>query len=277
MRRALFSLLGLLLIVTALAGIAISIGGIVALWQVERTMKASVGEAFTLLDTTMQTTSEGLAVAAQSLAQTDSALISLTTAIQTAGASVDETLPLIDTLANVTTRELPRTITSSQQALRSAQASAQIIDATLAALTSLPLINLRGYDSSRPLSRSLADLSRSLDPIATSLAAMEESLLASKVHLTAIGDATDEIAGDIIDIRGSLDQAQQVIGQYANVVATLHQEVKAAQQSLPTLLDQVAWFLTIALAWIGLTQIGLLMQGLEMLGLEFAGSKRETI
>lgn len=164
MRRAVFSLLGLLLIVTALAGIAISASGIVILWQVERSIKAGANETLTLLATTLQTTSDGLAVAARSLTQTDSALISLTTAIETAGDSVDETLPLIDTLTNVTTREIPRTITTSQQALRSAQASAQIIDTTLATLTSLPLINVRGYDSSRPLSRSLADLARSFDP-----------------------------------------------------------------------------------------------------------------
>ncbi|WP_298406877.1 hypothetical protein [uncultured Chloroflexus sp.] len=56
------------------------------------------------------------------LVQTDSTLVALTTAIQAVDDSVDETRPLIDTQANVTTRE-SRTITSSQPALRSAQAS----------------------------------------------------------------------------------------------------------------------------------------------------------
>lgn len=93
--------------------------------------------------------------------------------------------------------------------------------------------------------------------------------------MTAIGVSTEEIAGDISEIRASLTQAKQVIGDYESVVATLRQEVKVAQNSLPALLDQGAWGITIAFVWLGLTQIGLLMQGLEMLGLEFTRSKRE--
>lgn len=276
MKRAFSSFLGILLITTALAGIGISIVGIVGIWNIAAELKTSTAETLTLLDTALQTTSEGLTVASRSLEQADDALLSLTAAVEATGDSVKKTLPLIDTLSAVTTRELPQTISKSQQAIQSAQSSARIIDSTLSALASIPLIGLRGYDSTRPLSGALAELSKSLDPISASLRSMEESLMTSKDSLSAIGASTDEIAGDLTNIRASLAQAKQATAQYMEVVETLHQKVKTAQENLPAALDRLAWFITIALAWLGLTQIGLLLQGLERLGLEFTTPKRAS-
>lgn len=276
MKRVIFSFLGILLIVASLSGMAISTFGIVGLWRIETDIKTSVEDTLSLLDTALETTSDGLIIASRSLEQADNALASVGGAVQAAGDSVEETLPLLDTLAEVTTQELPQTISKSQQAIQSAQASAKIIDSTLSTLASIPLIGLRGYDGTRPLSGSLAELSRSLDPISDSLASMKDPLTTSKDSLAAIGQSTGEIASDINNIRASLAQARQVTGQYTSLVETLHQKVKTSQKNTPATLDRVAWFLTIALAWLGVTQIGLMMQGLEMLGLEFTQAKRDA-
>lgn len=276
MKRAILSFTGILLLVASLAGMAISVFGMVGLWRIESDLKTSLEETLSLLDTTLQTTSEGLAIASQSLEQADNALTSVSSAVQAAGNSVEETLPLLDTLAEVTTRELPQTIAKSQQAIQSAQASAKIIDSTLSTLASIPFIGLRGYDTTRPLSGSLAELSRSLDPISTSLASIKEPLTTSKDHLAAIGQSTREMTDDIANLQTSLSQARQVAAQYENIVKTLHQKVKTSQTDLPAALDRVAWFITIALGWLGLTQIGLFMQGLEMLGFNFANVQKDA-
>mgnify|MGYP000162138112 CR=1 FL=1 len=274
MKRAILSSLGILLIVAAISGMAISIFGVIGLWRVETDIKTRIDETLALLDTTLQTTSDGLSVASRSLEQADSALASLHSALQAAKDSVEGTLPLLDTLSDVTTQELPQTISKSQQAIQSAQNSAKIIDSTLSALASIPLIGLRGYDSTRPLSGSLAELSRSLDPIANSLASIEEPLTTSKDSLAAIGKSTSEMAQDLADIRASLGQARQATAQYKSVVATLQQKVVTARNNAPLTLDRAAWFITIVFLWLGLTQIGLLLQGLEMLGFEFKHLKR---
>ncbi|PWH16871.1 MAG: hypothetical protein DDG60_03435 [Anaerolineae bacterium] len=276
MRRAISSLLGTLLLVTALTGISISIYGIIGLWHMETEFKLNLLETLALVDTTLQTTSDGLAVAARALEQADSALASLTQAVEAAGNSVENTLPVIDTLSTVTTRELPQTISQSQQAIQAAQNSARIIDSTLAALASIPLIGLRGYDSSRPLSEALAELSKSLDPISSSLRSMEESLNTSRNSLSNIGSNTDEIANNLTEIRNSLAQSQQVIAEYTQVVKTLHEKIKTTQKTLPKTLDQATWFISIALAWLGLTQIGLFIQGLQMLGVEISTPRANT-
>lgn len=274
MKRAIFFFVGILLIAASISGIVISISGIVGLWRVESEVKTSLIETLALLEKALQTTSDGLAAASQSLEQADNALASATSAILTAERSLEDTLPLLDTLNEVATQELPQTISKSQQAIRSAQASAKIIDSTLSTLASIPLIGLRGYDSSQPLSKSLAELSGSLDPIANSLASVQEPLTTSKASLAAIDQSAGEIAKDLLSIRASLTRARQVITEYEDVVNTLHQKVKTSQSSLPNALDRTAWFISLALGWLGLTQIGLLFQGLELLGFDFKAAKQ---
>lgn len=277
MRPILARFLGLLLTLTALAGIIISIFGIIRLWQTETEWKAQAQDVLTLLDTTLQTTSDGLQTASTALEQADSALTSLADATQTASNSLDDTLPLIDTLSEITTRDLPQAISRSQQAIQSAQVSARIIDSTLSTLASIPLIGLRGYDTSRPLSGALAELSRSLDPISASLLTIEPSLTQSKTSLAAISADADEIHADLMEIRGSLQQAKNVITEYARTVTALHDRVKTARTELPAALDRIAWFVSMLLTWLGFTQIGLLLQGLQLLGVNLlATAPKET-
>lgn len=140
MKRTLFSSLGILLIAASLAGMTISIFGIVGLWRLEADIKTSVNETLALLDTALQTTSDGLAVTSQSLDQADDSLISLVAPIQAAGKSVEETLPLINTLSTVTTHDLPQAISTSQQTIHSARVSASVIDSTMRVLAAIPLL-----------------------------------------------------------------------------------------------------------------------------------------
>ena len=223
----------ILLIAVSLAGMTISIFGVIGLWRIETGLKTGLDETLALLDTALQTTSDGLALASQSLGQADDSLTSLVAAIQANGKSVEETLPLIDTLATVTTHDLPQTISTTQQAIHSARVSANVIDSTMRTLAAIPFLGITGTNNTVPLSASLADLSNSLDPISDSLASMEGSLSASRDNLSAIGASSAEIAQNIAAIRASLGQARQVITQYESVVATLQQQVVTARKNAP--------------------------------------------
>ncbi len=77
MKRAIISFVGILLIATALAGIPISALGIVGLWRIETQFKTGAEETLALLDSALQTTSDGLNVAFRSLEQAENALVSL--------------------------------------------------------------------------------------------------------------------------------------------------------------------------------------------------------
>ncbi len=272
--RRFYAFIGVLLIGAAVAGLIISVAGTIGLWRVQRRITVGLDNAFALLDTTLQATTDGLDVAGQSLDQADQSLDTLVATIQTTGQTVSDTLPLIDAISQVTVHDLPVTISSTQTALASAQASAQVVDVTLAALTSIPFLPLAQYQPAVPLSDALGTVSDSLDHIPASLVSLEHSLATASTNLQTIEAQFDRIAADIDGLGLSLAAARSVINQYGQVVATLQAQLALARDNLPRQIDTIAWFITLALIWLGLTQVGLLMQGLEMLGLEYAKPRR---
>lgn len=275
MKRVIFAFFGVVLVIAAVAGIIISAFGIIGLWRIEQDMKSSLNDTLALLDTTLQATHDGLSIASQSLDQANTSLGSLVSGIQVTGDLVDGAVPMMDTLSRVTTVELPGTIASTQSALTSAASSAKVVDSTLTMLTALPFFGVQPYSNQVPLSKAFTQITDSLDPISVSLGSMKQSLADTKVNLGKANTALADIGKNIDAIGASLTQAQTVTKQYLDVIATLRQQLAAAQKNLPATLDRVAVFITIAFLWLGLTQIGLLMQGLEMMGLEFSRSQKK--
>jgi methyl-accepting chemotaxis protein len=266
-RRRIFSFIGILLLIAAIAGLALSSFGIVNLWRFEENIAQKLDKTLSLLSTTLDTTTEGLNIAASSLTQANSSLDTLVSTIETTGESVQATVPMIDTLSKVNTVDLPKTISTTQKALKSAQSSAQVIDTTLTIITSIPFLFVEPYNSKTSLSSALEEVSKSLDPIPVSLTSMNESLKNTSNSLSEIHIRFTEIASGIREIKTSLEKAQGLISQYLTVVGQLKQQVTLARENLPGTLIGITWVLTIVLIWLGLTQVGLFAQGLEMMGI----------
>ncbi len=269
LRRGLYSLIGILLIAAALAGLVISIVGIVGVWRVEQSLSVGLADTLDLLETTLATTDDGLEIAGQSLDQAAESFSTLAGVLQTTGKTVRGSIPLLDSISETTTQEIPSVIERTQAALESAQSSAKFIDSTLQLLTSIPFLTIEQYDPDASLADALGEASASLEPINESLSQMNESVEDSAANLSAIAEQLDTMAVNIEDIKSSLSEAKQVTTQYLEVVSTLRQQLQSAKSSLPGQLEIVTWFITVALVWLGLTQVGLMMQGLEMMGLSF--------
>jgi septation ring formation regulator EzrA len=276
MTRSLSHFIGTLLIAASVAGLAISLFGVISVWRIDRSMIQEIDSTLALLDTTLQATSDGINLAQQSLDQANASLATLITTIETTGQSVHDTIPLIETLNQVATKKVPETISKTQAALTSAEASAQAIDSTLTLISSIPFLSVQPYDTQTPLAGALKEVSASLDPIAESLSSMDQSLQDSSTNLANIEKQFVQIAADLKAINKSVAEAETITAQYLKVVAALQDRVNNARNKLPATLNGLAWFITIVLIWLGLTQIGLMMQGLEMMGLEFLKQDPKT-
>lgn len=276
MRRLTFSTLGILLIAAAIAGILISMIGIVGLWRIEKSAKVSLVDTLDLLGTTIQATHDGLSIASSSLDQADDSLDAVSDMLKATGQSVQDMVPFVESMRQMTTVDLPDALSSTKFAFQSAQASAQVIDNTLAILTAIPFLSTPAYENQPPLSTAFGGVTASLDPISESLVSMDESLSITKSNLGDIDGAFGDIADSMNQIMNSLSDAQGVTGQYLNILEDLSARVETSREKLPATLDTIAWFLTIALIWLAITQIGLLMQGAEMLGLNFVKEMRKV-
>jgi hypothetical protein len=232
-RHRLYYSVGVLLVVAAVAGLIISGAGTVGVWRLERAVVTGMETNFGLLDTTLQTTVDGLTVAEEALDQADAALSSLVATIETSGKSISDTEPLMETLAQVTTEDLPETISTTQIALESAQSSARVIDSTLTVLTSLPLLPVERYAPRVPLNEALEEVVTSLDTIPATLESMEGALTTTAGNLNTLEGQFAEIATSVAAINTSLSAARVVVTQYQQVVGSLQQQVASARVSLP--------------------------------------------
>jgi hypothetical protein len=275
MRRSPSYYIGVLLLIAAVAGLMISVAGIVGVWRIVAGMKAGLASTGGMLETTLLATADGLGIARQSLTQADDALDTLADTVDTAGQSLGDTAPLIDSLTQVTSTDLPETIRTTQGALASAQASAETIESTLRLITSIPLLPIQPYQPEVPLGQALQEVSSSLDAIPESLASMEAALANTADNLVTIERQLDDIALGVAAVSASLAAAQDVVSQYTQVVASMQQQVVTAQTVLPRQLEAIGWFVTVLLIWLGLSQLGLLVQGFDLLGVDWLRRNRD--
>ena len=261
-------IIGITVIIAAIAGLIICIGGIVGVWMVRGPLATGLTNTFDLLGTTLKATSDGISVADQSLSQAANTVTALENTIRTMGKAVGDSVPLVDSLSTLTGKDLPDAILATQSALTSAQSSARSVESTLTLLTAFPLLPIDPYQPEVPLTDAMGEVSASLDPIPQSFAAMEDSLRTSKGNLIMLSAQVAVIANNVGELKTNLADAQKVVTQYQTNLATLQHQIDATLTSLPQFINIMAWLLTVIFVWLGLTQVGLLYQGIEMVGEE---------
>jgi hypothetical protein len=271
MRTAFRRITGYALILASIAGLLFSLAGILGIWGVQRRVRESLTETIDLLDQTLVTTTQGLAVVDDSLTKASTDVRALSATLQTTGRAIRDINPIVIEVSELVSDELPDAILKTQTALTSAQASARLIERTLTVISNLPLLPIEAYNPPIPLELALGEVVTSLEPIPESLTSMEATLNTSRGNLILIEAEFNIMARHIHDINTSLSEAGTVIDQYQEVVSSLQQQITSLQENLPTWINLATWFITVGLIWLGLTQLGLLFQGLEMV------SRREEI
>jgi len=176
-------IIGLLLIVAAIGGLIFSLYGLITVWRLRPVALKNATSSLDLVQASLDTTSQGLTVAGQSLDSTMASLGALESAVETTSRTFEDTVPIINTLTDLTSNELPKTIESAQTSLLAAQESAKIIDSVLRALVSIPFVNKDIYNPPVPLDQALGDVSKSLDGLPTSLKSIGSSMEATSDNL----------------------------------------------------------------------------------------------
>jgi hypothetical protein len=267
MRVAVARIIGTILMVTAFFGLLFSSLAIVQTWRVKPGLESRLDSLLNLLDATINTTTEGLAIVESSLETASGNVNSLEEATQTLAQSISDSAPMVDSLIGLVGEELPETITATQISLESAQTSALLIDNMLATISQIPFLGLGRYQPEVPLNDALGQVSASLAGLPASLATIETSLETASANLVVIEQQVSAIGQDIRQINENLASARAVIDDYQATIGSLQTQVHLAQAGLPLWLNRLAWLLTFVLAWLGIMQVGLFSQGLALASL----------
>ena len=268
MKVWLYRILGSILILGAVFGFLVSVGGLVYLWMVKPEIEQQVERGVNLLSRTIDATDALLQVVDDSLGQAETSLDGIEIVIDELAGTISETAPIIYSVADILGQDVVTVIQDTQAALVSAEASAGVIDNTLQLITAITSLNpfqrTPAYAPEVPLQDSLAMMSASLESLPSSLADVETGLDITAMNLGDLQLTVMELSGNIGEIRTSLGQAQAVVGEYQVIIEEARTGVSTLEARLKDLINVVVWGTTMLLIWLGIAQIGLFTQGLEL-------------
>jgi hypothetical protein len=212
-------LIGFILLVGALVGVGFSLVSLQYIWRIEEPISQSLSRNLDLIDSTLQTSADGLEIVSISLEQTIQTVALLKGASENLTASMESSIPSIEQSSTLIEEDLVDVINNTITSLESSQASARLIDDTLGFITSLPLVGQR-YAPALPLSESIGLVQNSLIGLPDSLIELGQGMRQTANNLRGIQTEIMALSADVQQAESSLTQSQEVIQEYQTQVRT---------------------------------------------------------
>lgn len=257
--------LGIVFLAAGIVGLVICITGIAQVWRLRGTVLKVANETLDTMLATVETTEDALVVIEDLVTTTSTDVALIESTVQTVTLTLDDTNRILGSLTVLTGTDLPATIEATKASLESAQASAQLIDDVLGAITSVPFFGLAKYQPEIPLNVALGDISESLEPLKPSFATITSSLESASSNLDALEADLEMVSKTTGEIGLVLSDARAVIGDYQVITGDLAKRVARMQQVAAANVTAGAWILTIMLLIFLFPQFGLVERGLSLL------------
>lgn len=257
-------ILGIVLILVSAASLLASLGGLAAIWLERQPVTDAALAGMNLLVDTLDTTSDALKVSADSLQSASDTVATVEKVSLTAAQTMSTTRATLGSLSALTGKDLPGAIDSSRTALRSAQASALVVDNVLAALSRAPLLGIQ-YNPAMPLNAALGDVAKSLDSLPATFATIDRNLNGTAGSLDPMVASLNTVPQTTQQAQRNIADARQVIARYQGQVNSLQKQSKSLRANLPAALTAVAVGLTFVVLWLGVLQLQVLLKGLKLL------------
>ena len=256
--------IALLMVVVTSLGLLLSIFILVQLWRSRPSVSDRLLSGIDQTTSFLRTTSDGLDVIGQVVNNVYSSTLIVDGSINTLVLTIEDTGEVIDLSGTFLGEELITTITNTQTALSTAQASAVVIDNIMSALSKVPLIGIK-YDPSLPLNLALAQVAESLEPIKSSLKDFKTNLETTNENMQTFNDQLELLDRNIIAINKNLNSSKTVIDEYQLQIRAMISTINQVKTTLPKGITTIYWGITIIIFWMVLIQISLLLQGIYTL------------
>jgi ABC-type transporter Mla subunit MlaD len=256
--------IGVLMIFLSAIGFLLSIFFAIEVWRYRVPVTNQLESGLQISSAVLQTTDDGLVIINQVVKSVYTSTQTLNNTTIALGQAMTNTSQFMGTAGTLVGVDLVYTITNTQSALDSAQASAAVIDDVLTTLSKLPLIGIT-YQPTVPLNTALGNVSASLDPVQQSLKQFQTDLQTTQNDMQLVGNQILGLNTQIMTINQNLAQAETTINNYRTQVSTLITSIDTAQSSLPKWITTVAWVLTLLIVWLVMIQAGTFLQGITLI------------
>ena len=254
-------LLSILIICLTALGILISLFVLVEVWHyrlpVTRKLQSSVDQFSSVL----QISDDGLVVIDQVVKNVYTSTVYLNDATNAFSQTIQSTSLFMDSAGVFVGENLLSTITNTQTALGSAQASAKVIDNILGTLSKIPLIGIT-YNPVVPLNQALGDVSTSLDPLQSTLKYFQNDLITTRTSMQAFSIQISGLNQNIQTIQENLVQAELTIYEYQAQITIAQNMLRNAKVNLPSWTNILAWVITLLILLVVFIQISIMLQAI---------------
>jgi len=264
MKKLIYRMTGVFLIIAAVLGWGVSVGGVVLVWRVKPSAEAALISSVDLLDRSLNITNDLLGVADTSLEQAETSIVLLGSTIDNVADTLQTTSEMTASIADIFGDSLGDVVLQTRKALGTMQTSAKLIDDTLGFISAIPFMRVN-YDPDTPLAASVTEISDSLDPLPENLNAVEADMKSTSANLGSMDENISSLQESIVGTQKNLRDARGIVQSYKQILEETQQKIANFKDNLPLWLGILVWGLTIFFVWLVIAQAGLLMQGLEML------------
>lgn len=213
-------------LVLAIAAIAAAVAGWIGLGVIDATLTLApevsnaAGPSEDLTETVDAT-----------LAEVRDALVNLGSITDRVATSTDEAANVIEEVADLSTGQIPATLTSLEEALPALIDTAAVIDQTMRTLSFLGV----DYEPQVPLDEAFADVQAELDGLPEEITEQGERLEALVAEIRTTGTDTGQLSDQIATIEDNLAEAQTQIGSYGDAIDGLDRFSEVSEQLIASI------------------------------------------
>jgi ABC-type transporter Mla subunit MlaD len=218
-----FIAVGVVGIVASLLGMLVAVAVTAELDRSMRRSLALTGEALEALDASVDVAEETVILVERSLASTEATTRDLVAAFEDGEA-------LLEATADLSEGQIASSLEAVDDALPTLIEVAEVMDATLRALSALPFGP--SYDPNEPFDESLRAVQAELDGLPEDLRVQAALIREAGANLGTVGVGTEAIADDLAGLRDTLDTAASVLGDYARTADEARALVQDSESDL---------------------------------------------
>ncbi len=269
-------LLGAIIIIAALIGIAASAGLVYASNIVIESINEQANGIVGLVSDNLNTTAEALESVKGTVIEVNDSVSTLSDTASSLSESVGSTEPLFNQVKQVTTEDVPNSIETVQETIPNLVSVAGTIDDTLTALSGFGFnqkffgreIDLDlgiDYDPTQRFDQSMQDLGDSLDGLPESMRSLSDDLDTTYSSLEAVSVNIDTLSTDLAEINTQVETIPPLLDSYLESVTGINTQLNGIIDNLGVQLEQAKIVILMVAIWFGVLQLAPLVIGAQLL------------
>jgi hypothetical protein len=267
MGKVIFRLLGLFLMLTALAGILLSVVSTLFVWRIKPKTVEQIDNGIAFANRTTAATGDLLDGIDSGLLQAQTGIDNIDTSLEGLNTALSDIDPVLSTTSALVGEDLPLIIGDVQNSLASAESTAAGVDSTLRLVAAIPFVGIN-YAPAIPLSESIAQISESLTPLPEKLIDLQEGMNTTVRNLKTLQVELQELNATVKGLKISLADTRSAILEYQTLLTEIEEALSKLEERLLGYVNTLTWVTTVFMAWLVILQVGLFTQGLEIFNQE---------